>query len=136
MKKVIVLLISIFCIFSLTGCGPTTYDEISYSTLDKMVKEKKDFILFIGSEECSACSSFKVTVNELVKNYKVDIKYIDVSKLTTEENDKLLEMFPFNATPTTVLVKKGKETGEDNRIVGNQKYSKVEKILREKGYIK
>ena len=135
MKKVIILLISIFCIFSLTGCGPTTYDEISYSTLNKMIKERKNFILFIGSTECSACSSFKITVNELVKNYKVDIKYIDISKLTSNENDKLLEKFPFNATPTTVFVKKGKEI-DDDRIVGNEKYSKVEKKLKEKGYIR
>ena len=136
MKKIIVIVVAIFGVFALTGCGPTTYDEISYSELDKMVKEKRDFILFIGSETCSACSSFKFTVNELVKNYKVDIKYIDIAKLTSGDNDKLLEKFSFSATPTTILVKKGKETGEDNRIVGNQKYSKVEKILKEKGYIK
>ncbi|MBR3362620.1 MAG: thioredoxin family protein [Bacilli bacterium] len=136
MKKIITTLTIIFSIFILTGCGPKTYDEITYNKLEKMINEKQDFILFIGSETCSACSSFKFTVNELVKNHKIDIKYIDISKLSDTEKDKLLEHFPFDATPTTVLVKKGKEKGDDNRIVGNQKYSKVEKTLKEKGYIK
>ena len=136
MKKIIILLTIILSIFIITGCASKTYDEINYNELEKMINEKQDFILFIGSETCSACSSFKITVNELVKNYKVDIKYIDVSKLTDSEEEKLIEQFPFDATPTTILVKKGKETGDDNRIVGNQKYSKIEKILKEKGYIK
>ena len=136
MKKIIIAITIIVSMFIITGCGPKTYDEITYNNLEKMIKEKKDFILFIGSETCSACSSFKFTVNELVKNHKIDIKYINISKLTDDQKDKLIEHFPFDATPTTVLVKKGKETGDDNRIVGNQKYSKVEKILKEKGYIK
>lgn len=135
-KKLVVILTIFLSAFILAGCGPTTYDEINYSTLDKMINNKEDFILFIGSETCSACASYKFTVNELVKNYKVDIKYIDISKLNSADYDKLLEHFPFDATPTTILVKKGKETGDDNRIVGNQKYSKVEKILKKKGYIK
>ncbi len=136
MKKIIITLTLIISALALTGCGPKTYTEISYNDLEKMIKQKQDFILFIGSETCSACSSFKITVNELVKNHKIDIKYIDISKLTDSENDKLLEYFPFDATPTTILAKKGKETGDDNRIIGNQKYSKVEKKLKEKGYIK
>ena len=74
-----------------------------------MINKKQSFILFIGSETCSACAAFKFTVNELVKNYKIDIKYIDISKLTDKEHDKLLEYFSFDATPTTILVKNGKE---------------------------
>ena len=136
MKKIIITLTVIFSVFAITGCGPKTYDEITYNELETMIKEKKDFILFIGSETCSACSAYKFTINELVKNHKLDIKYIDISKLSDNQRNKLIEHFPFDATPTTILAKKGKEKGDDNRIVGNQKYSKVEKKLKEKGYIK
>lgn len=135
MKKILVFF-AVMLSLALTGCESRTYTEISFSDLENMIQEKQDFILFIGSETCSACSSFKITVKELVQNYNIDIKYLDISKLTSSDSDKLLEYFPFDATPTTILVKRGKEKGDDSRIVGNEKYSKVEKILKEKGYIK
>ena len=133
MKKIIMPLFIVMMVFVLTGCKPTTYEEVSYNKIDKMIENKEDFILFIGSETCSACSAYKITVNELVKNYGIDIKYIDISKLTEGDSEKLIENFPFNSTPTTVFVKKGKEA---DRFVGNEKYSKVESKLKEKGYIK
>lgn len=101
-----------------------------------MIEEKQDFILMIGSETCSACNSYKITLNKIIENYGIDIKYIDISKLDEEQTDYLLEHFPFDATPTTVFVNKGKEKNQDNRMIGNQKYSETEKILKEKGYIK
>ncbi len=134
MKKIILILTIVLTVFTLTGCGaPKTYDEISYKELEAMIKEKQDFILFIGAETCSACKSYKVTVNELVKNNGVDIKYIDNDKLTEEEYADLMSNFYTTATPTTVFVKDGKET---DRIIGNKKYSSLEKTLKEKGYIK
>ena len=120
----------------LTGCSPKTYDEINYNKLHKLIDQKKDFIMFIGQTDCSACRSYKITINALVENYGLDIKYIDAKKLTDEQSDYLLEHFPFDSTPTTVFVKNGKEVNDEDRIIGNQKYSKVEEILKEKGYIK
>ena len=105
MKKIGMIMIILGALI-ITGCAPKTYDEIDSKTLDKMVENKEDFVLFIGSTTCSACSSFKITVNEIVKNSGVDIKYIDISKLTEQQKEELLQKFPFNATPTTVLVKK------------------------------
>lgn len=136
MKKIILIITTITALF-LTGCaGPKTYDEISYSELKQMQKNKEDFVLFIGSNTCSACSTYKITVNKIVKEYKVDIKYIDISKLSEKEESELVSNFAFTGTPTTVFVTKGKEKDTHNRINGNQKYSKVIEKLKENGYIK
>ncbi len=133
MKKTLIILITTILTFTLVGCGgPKTYDEINYNELETMIKNKEDFILFIGAESCSACEAYRITVNKLVENNKVDIKYIDNDKLSDDEYSELMANFYTTSTPTTILVKKGKET---DRIVGNQKYSKVEKTLKEKGYI-
>lgn len=134
MKKIITSLVIFITTLVLVGCGgPKTYDEISFSELNTMLEQKEDFILFIGAESCSACKSYKVTVDKIVENNKLDIKYIDNDKLSEEEYAKLMSHFYFTATPTTVLVKNGKEK---ERITGNKKYSQLEQILKDNKYIK
>ncbi len=136
MKKIIMVLTILFLIFGLSGCKPKTYDEISYQELNQMLENKEDFILMLGAETCSACSAFKITLNKVIEDYGVDIKYLDNDKLSEEEHSKVLSKFYFSGTPTTVFVVKGKEKDTNDRIDGNQKYSKVVSILKEKGYIK
>ena len=108
-----------------------------------MVENKEDIILFIGSDQCSHCSTYKVTVNEIVKTYQIDIKYINIAKLDETGLQDLLKISNFgNSTPTTVFIKDGEEyCGESNncsyyRIIGDQEYDKVVKKLKDKGYIK
>ncbi len=137
MKKLLIAIAVLIGVLCLTGCGgPKTYDEIDYDKLSTMIEEKEDFVLFVGSETCSACSAYKVTVNKIVEKYGVDIKYIDVSKLTEKQNSELTSNFAFSATPTTIFVTKGEEEDTFNRIEGNQKYSEVVERLTKKGYIK
>ena len=121
----------------LSGCGgPKTYDEISYSDLNKMLKDKENFVLFIGSETCSACNAYKITINKIVEKYGVDIKYLDISKLDDTENSELHANFAFSGTPTTIFIEDGEEKDSFNRINGNVKYSKVVEKLQENKYIK
>ncbi len=134
MKKTLIIIITVITIFTLTGCtGPKTYDEISFTQLEEKINSKEDFILLIGAENCSACKSYKVVLEKLIEKYKLDIKYIDHSKLSEDEEADLLSNFYFTATPTMVFIKKGKEI---DRMVGNQKYSKTLEKLKEKNYIK
>lgn len=133
MKKILVLIVAVFL---LTGCGSTTYDEISYDELDKMIEEKQDFILFIGSNTCSACANYKITLNNVIEKYGVDVKYIDMAKLSDTEESKLVSKFPIKGTPTTVFIKDGEEEDSHNRIEGNAKNSKIVEKFKENGYIK
>ena len=133
MKKIVSIFLVIICVIMITGCKPKTYTEIDYNKLHSLIEGKKDFVLVIGQTGCSACAPYKLTINKLVEKYGVDVKYIDAKKLSDLQNDYLLENFPYNATPTTIFVKKGVEK---DRVIGNQKFSDIEKIFKKKGYIK
>ena len=112
------------------------YDEISYSELNKMISDKKDFVLFIGSETCSACSSYKVSLNKVIRKYNIDVKYLDISKLSEKENSELISKFPISGTPTTIFVNDGVEKDTYRRIDGNVRYSKIVEKFKNSGYIK
>lgn len=134
MKKIFVLLIGFSMLF-LTGCGRTGYDEISYDQLQELLDDKESFPLVIASATCSACNSYRPTMEKFIKEYNVDVKYIDLDKLTDKEESELMSEFPISGTPTTVFVTKGTEKDTYNRIVGNKKISETEEAYRENGYI-
>ena len=136
MKKIIIGLTIVLTTVFLTGCSPKTYNEISYQDLTDMLNNKEDFVLVIGSETCSACQSFRPTMEKVIKKYNLDIKYIDISKLSEEDESELVSKFAFSGTPTTIFITNGKEENTHNRIVGNEKYSKVVEKLTKNGYIK
>ena len=132
MKKIILFFLVLF----LAGCSSVkTYDEINYKSLNKMIKAKEDFVLFIGSSTCQACDSYKVTLNNVIEKYNVDIKYIDLSKLNEKEKGELNFKFPITGTPTTIFVYDGEEKDTYNRINGNVKYSKIVEKLKKNKYI-
>lgn len=133
MRKLLILIIALFM---LAGCGNKTYDEISYDELNKMLEEKQNFILFIGSDTCSACSVYKGTLNDVIEEYGTDVKYIDLAQLSNAEESALVSKFPITGTPTTVFITKGEEKNTHNRIVGSAKKSKIIEEFKENGYIK
>lgn len=137
MKKVVLILIGALTLFVLTGCGgPKTYDEISYTELQSKLDNNEEFILFIGAETCSACSAYKYGLNKVIEKYHVDVKYIDIDKISESELADLKSLAYFSGTPTTVFIKNGQEDKDKKRINGNVKYSKIVSILEENGYIK
>lgn len=134
MKKI--LLIIIGSILLLTGCQfGKTYDEIDYEQYKTMIKNKDSFILFIGSSECSHCTSYKKTLNKVIKEYDVDVKYLDLSKMSDKENNEFKSQISFTGTPTTIFVEKGEEKSHYNRIVGDQSYEKIVDKFKDNGYI-
>ncbi len=122
----------------LTGCFNKlkTYEEVGYQKLMDMFDKKQSFVLFIGSTECQHCDLFKETLNEVIKKYQIRITYIDISKLSSEEEHKLKSKINFTGTPTTVFIENGEETSMYDRIDGNKPMDKVVEKLKKKGYIK
>lgn len=135
MKKIIALWIIILAV---TGCGCSTksYDEINYKEYSNLIEEKKDFILYIGSATCSHCQDFVPTLKKVIRKYNIDIKYIDISKLSQQQYAVLQNKTKVQGTPTIVFVHKGiVDSGSDNKIQGAVSESEVEKVLKKKGYI-
>lgn len=136
MKKILLITFIVANLFILTGCmGPKTYEEISFSELKDKIENKEDFILFIGSETCSACSAYKITINKIIENYGLDVKYIDLDKVGENDYNYVKDIAYFTGTPATVFIENGKESKDKEKISGNVKYSKVVKTLKEYGYI-
>ena len=124
-------------IFAITGCGKeTTYHEVSYDELNKMVKNKESFVLVIGSETCSACELYKPTMEKIITNYNIRINYINVYPLKEEEKAGLLQLAYYSNTPTTVYFVDGVATENYNRLVGAKSYDDVVASLKKNGYIK
>lgn len=126
-----------FVIF-LTGCSKkmTTYHEISYKEYTNKVNSEDSFPLVIGSSTCSACSMFKVTMDNFISNYQIEVFYIDISKLSEDDYNLLKAEVGFKSTPTTIFIENGKETSVYNRIVGSESLSNVLNVYKRMGYIK
>lgn len=135
--SIIVLIGVIFGIYSILNSDKIkTYDEIEYSEYTKMVNNKESFILYIGSATCSHCQDFKPTIEKFIKDYQLDIKYIDISKLDDKQYSVLKNKTKLSGTPTIVIFKEGiVESGSSNKIQGAVDYETVEDFFKSKEYI-
>lgn len=140
-KKIIALFLTIVVVLTTSGCNKlTTYEELNYNELMNKIEQKEDFILMIGSSQCSHCSAFKKTLEKVIENYQIKIYYINIYNLTDEEDKELSKHFYFSGTPTTVFVENGTELKDENgnikdRIDGNRPYKTVIEKLRKLGYV-
>jgi len=133
MKKILIMLVSIFLI---TGCGNKlkTYTEITYDEYSKMIENKETFILFMGRESCPHCTEFKPTIEKIVKKYQIEVKYLDVSKLSSTEHSILKNKTFIENIPYTVFINEG-SLDTRVRLVGNRSYDTVVNALKKVGYI-
>lgn len=136
MKRFFVLCSCIMTLF-ITGCSNkiTTYNEISYDEYSNLIENKEDFILYIGSANCSHCLEFKPTLEKIIKKYQLEINYIDVSKLDEKEYAVLENKTKLHGTPTVVFVEEG-IVKTSPKIQGALPYTSVVEKFKESGYIK
>ena len=143
MKKLfigIVIAISLFALgflfYSKFNKKLTEYISITYSELEEKINSGEKFVLFIGSEKCSHCQKYKGTLNRIVKDYNIEIFYIDISLLTSEQFAYLNSHFPFTGTPTTIVIEKGTEYKRQScRIDGAKSYEFTVKRLKKAGIL-
>lgn len=137
MMKRFLVFCSVVMIIFLTGCGNkiTTYDEIDYDEYSNLIELQEDFILYLGSTNCSHCAEFKPTLERIIEKYQVDVKYIDISTLTDKEYSVLKNKTKLKGTPTVVFVENG-VVQTSPKIVGSIDYNKALEKFKESGYIK
>lgn len=136
MKKRIFIMITALLLL-LTGCGEKkeVYHEITLDELTSKIEAKDDFILVLGSSSCSACATYKITMEKVVQNYDVEVFYLDGGDLENEARAKLLNIVYYNSTPTTVYFNDGVASDTHNRIVGAANYDDIVKDFKDNGYI-
>lgn len=114
MKKVLILLTTIM-IVALTGCKYVGYKNISYEELTTKLNNNESFVFVIGSRDCRACTTYKGTMEEIMKDYDVSIYFIEIADLNEED---------------------GKEKTTYDRIVGAADYETVKNALIKYNMIK
>lgn len=110
--------------------------KLSYQEVLDKVENEDDFILAVSQSTCSHCATYRPKLQEIAKDYGIDIFYIDYDTESTKNQDKFLKEFDLSgATPTTLFIKNGKEVSILSRIEGDLSESKVIAQFKKMGFI-
>lgn len=80
-------------------------------------------ILKFESDSCPQCKALSITLERITKEYKTDIKSIDIEE---DNNQDLIRKYNIRSIPTLIFLN---EDQEYNRLVGNQSYAIINKII-------
>ena len=80
-------------------------------------------ILKFESDSCPQCKALSVTLERITKEYKTDIKSIDIEE---DNNQDLIKKYNIRSIPTLIFLN---EDQEYNRLIGNQSYATINKII-------
>ena len=80
-------------------------------------------ILKFESDSCPQCKALSATLERITKEYKTDIKSIDIEE---DNNQDLIRKYNIRSIPTLIFLN---EDQEYNRLVGNQSYITINKII-------
>lgn len=136
MKKILKLTVIILCLFIFTGCQKNYLTEISYSEYKDLIKNKETFILEIMRTDCSACINFKPKLEQVAKDYKLDIKYINTDNLSEKDYNSLFNETGISGTPTVIFYNDGIEETVASRINGSVSVNKIITKFKANGFIK
>jgi len=135
MKKILVLIG--FCLL-LVGCtGPTTYQTINFNRLESKLNTRESFVLVIGSATCPACATYRRTMEEIIREYRLMIYYVNYDDFNNVERSRLHERFDFSeglGTPTTLFIINGNERLED-RIRGTAPTETIISLLEKHNFL-
>lgn len=126
--KFLVILVALFLI---SGCSKSYLKEISYDEYKKLLEDDETFILEVMSNDCTACKDFRPKLEEVASDYKIEVKYINIDKLTADQYDELA----VSATPTVIFYIDGEEETTAARIVGSVKKEKIISKFKASGFI-
>ena len=80
-------------------------------------------ILKFESDSCPQCKALSATLERIIKEYKIDMKSIDIEE---DNNQDLIRKYNIRSIPTLIFLN---EDQEYNRLVGNQSYVTINKII-------
>ena len=80
-------------------------------------------ILKFESDSCPQCKALSITLERISKENKIDIKNIDIEE---DNNQDLIRKYNIRSIPTIIFLN---EDQEYNRLIGNQSYATINKII-------
>lgn len=119
----VVVLILVLCLFTSKGneeleevkypitlSGETGLRQLTYNEYEDKVNDGEAFIVVIEREGCGYCTMYMPIVEEVAKEKKIPLYYIDLADLTSNEINKLertnkyLKRNSDWGTPTTLMM--------------------------------
>lgn len=88
-------------------------NDISYRDLESMLSNKEKKIIFLGSEYCGWCIYQKPILKYIVKQYNIEISYLNLGNVSQEEGSKLAglhESLVSFGTPCFLVLENGSVT--------------------------
>ena len=133
---IFVLIIAILLVNYANTPKPGSFIQLDYKTLTKKVENKDSFILVASKSTCSHCASYKPKIETIVKEYGIDVYYIDFDDEDENTQKEFLDKFNLDgSTPITLFFKKGSEVSVLNRIEGDLSSEKVVSTFKKMGFI-
>ena len=140
--KTKVIILVILCLVLLIGAlygdkilSKSYLSEIKYDKVIEMIDNKEDFILLVSQTTCNHCMSYKPKLEDIAKEYKIQMYYIQVDLLNNEEKEKFEDYISYDGTPATIFIRNGEEKTVASRINGNQSISTIKMKLKANGWI-
>ena len=59
------------------------------TTFESKLSEEGTHFLVIGKSGCEYCDKYSTVLDEIIKNYEVEILYVDITKLSKDDYDRL-----------------------------------------------
>lgn len=110
--------------------------ELNYSQVQEKINNKDSFILIVSQSTCSHCASYKNELKKVIKEYTINIYYIDYDKETENNKTEFLNSFNLDgSTPITLFINDGKETSLLNRIEGETNKKNAITKFKKMGFI-
>ena len=136
MKKIKLIILALLLIVTLTGCGKSYINDISYSKFNQKIKNEETFFFVVTQDGCSHCENFIPVIEKVLNDKKVVGYNLNTSKFSEEQNKEFDEKYGVTGTPTTIFIKDGEEVSLLQRINGEADSDKVIRKLQNNGYIK
>lgn len=102
-----------------------------------LISSSSPQVIVIGQSTCGYCTSAKLALMDIAKEYNVELNYLNLSYLSEDEYKEILNSFEYLSsgdwgTPLLLLVKDGKLVARENGFAGKEAYIS---FLQEQGVI-
>ena len=143
-KKNIYLIVSIILLITIiiflvynNNMNKSKLVKINLDKVEEKINNKDTFSLCVSSSTCINCEWYLPKLEEISRDYNLEIFYIEVDKLSSKELTEFKNVISFDdATPVTLFIKDGVENTASNRIFGNVSGDKIIEKFKKNGFIK
>lgn len=133
---ILLITIIIFLVYN-NNINKSKLVKINLDKVEEKINNKDTFILCVSSSTCINCERYLPKLEEISRDYNLEIFYIEVDKLSSKELTEFKNVISFDdATPVTLFIKNGVENTASNRIFGNVSSDKIIEKFKKNGFIK